>query len=143
MDSEEVDCSLSSDKPITLEDHLDKLCSYYMSVGVPYDVFWYGDYCCLKYYEEAYMNRRKIQNENMWLMGMYNYSAHSTTLANAFRGKGQQAQEYMKKPMDCFPKTEEELEAEKEQMRRRVIENLNAVKREWDRKDGSTKDSGT
>ena len=55
-----------------MEEQLDQLCIYYMSLGVPYDEFWYGDYCALKYYEEAYLKKRKIHNEEFWMQGMYN-----------------------------------------------------------------------
>lgn len=129
MDGQSVDAPSYN----TLSDYLDDLCVYYMSMGVPYDVFWYGDYCCLKYYEEVYLKKRKIRNEEMWMMGMYNYTAHATTLGNAFRGRGQQAHDYLKEPIQFFPKTEKEEELEAQRTRQHVIDNLNRIKREWDR----------
>lgn len=113
-----------------------------MSIGVPYDVFWYGDYCCLKYYEEAYLQKRKIENEKMWMMGAYAYSAHGTVLANAFRSKGRKAEDYLKKPIQFFPKTEEEEKAEAAEMKQHLIDNLNRFKEMWD-KENVGKDSGT
>lgn len=124
----------TDNEQISLEEQLDKLCVYYMAIGVPYDVFWYGDYCCLKYYEDAYLQKRKIGNENMWIQGMYNYTAHATTLSNAFKKKGSKSQEYLKKPLDIFPKTPDEEKREVEQLRQKVISNLTALKDEWDRK---------
>ena len=128
MDGESVEPSNK-----TLSEYIDDLCIYYMSIGVPYDVFWYGDYCCLKYYEAVYLKQRKIKNEEMWMMGAYNFAAQSTTLANAFRGRGHQAQDYLKEPIQFFPKTEEEEELEKQKMLKRVVENLDRIKTEWDR----------
>lgn len=131
------------DKPVTLEEQLDRLCEYYMSIGVPYDVFWHGDYCCLKYYEAVYMKKRKIHNEEMWMMGMYNYVAHATTLSNAFKSKGQNPSEYLKQPMDFFPKTEEEEKEEAERMKQQIISNLNRIKAQWDKKEQGKTDVNT
>lgn len=121
-----------SKESTTLEEQLDELCLYYMSIGVPYDEFWYGDYCSLKYYEETYLRQRKIRNEEMWMNGMYSYHGVAISLANAFRGKGQKAEEYMKEPIQFFPKSEKEKKAEEERIRQRVIDNLNALKEAWD-----------
>lgn len=125
-------------------EQLDKLCVYYMAIGVPYDVFWYGDYCSLKYYERVYLQKRKVANEEMWMQGMYDFIAHQTTLGNAFRGKGQSAQKYLEKPLEFFGKTEEEQKAEEERLKQRIIDNLNAFKKAWDLKNGRiSKDSTT
>lgn len=120
------------EKDYSLEEQLDKLCVYYMSLGVPYDVFWYGDYCQLKYYEETYWQQRKIENERMWMMGAYNYTAHAVVLSNAFRSKGHKAEEYLKKPIDFFPKSEEEEKQEAEKIKQRVIDNLNRFQEMWE-----------
>ena len=122
----------SDDPPPTMEEQLDELCLYYMSMGVPYDEFWYGDYCSLKYYEANYLRQRKIHNEEFWMQGMYNYHGVAISLSNAFRGKGQKAEEYMKEPIPFFPKTDKEKKIEEEKIRQRVIDNLNALKEAWD-----------
>lgn len=120
----------------TLEERLDDLCVYYMSIGVPYDEFWYGDPCALKYYEEVYLRKRKIRNEEMWMQGVYNYSAHATSLSNAFRGKGHAPHDYLKEPIAFFPKTEQELQAEERKRRQQAVDYLNAFKKAWDSKHG-------
>ena len=121
---------------VSFEERLDELALYYMSLGVPYDVFWHGDYCCLKYYEEAYLQRRKIDNEEAWMNGVYTFTAVQTALANAFRGKGQTAHQYLDKPIQFFPPTEQERIAEERKRRQQAIEYLNAFKEAWDRKNG-------
>lgn len=133
MERDEVDGERSEEKELTLGEHLDQLCEYYMALGVPYEVFWYGDYCSLKYYEKSYLLRRKINNEEMWMQGVYNYAAHETSLANAFRGKGHKPQQFLKEPIQFFPKTEAEEKAEMEELRKRTIANLNRLKEEWDK----------
>lgn len=120
----------------TLEERLDDLCLYYMAMGVPYDVFWHGDYCCLKYYEETYLKIRKIHNEEAWMQGMYNFVAHKTSLDNAFRGRGHSAQQYLEQPIQFFPKTEQELMLEERKKKEQAVAYLNAFKAAWDKKHG-------
>lgn len=105
-----------------------------MSIGVPYDVFWYGDYCALKYYEKVYLAQRKLHNEEMWMMGMYAYQGVQIAINNSFRGKGQQAQNYPDKPFKFFKPTPEEEKAEAEETRKRIIENLSAIKADFDKR---------
>lgn len=131
MEGEQIS---SSSVKKSLEEQLDDLCIYYMGIGVPYEEFWYGDYCKLKYYEKVFLQKRKLENENAWINGMYEYSAVSTALSNGFRKKGTQAIDYLKEPLDLFPKTEQEIEMEKQLAREKVIQALNSFKAEWDRK---------
>lgn len=121
---------------ITYEERLDELAIYYMGLGVPYEVFWHGDYCSLKYYEEAYLQKRKIANEEAWMSGAYTFSAVQTALSNAFRGKGHTAHNYLDKPMQFFPPTEQERRQEERRRRQQAIEYLNAFKEAWDKKNG-------
>lgn len=124
---------LESSTPKTLEEHLDALCEYYMSIGVSYDEFWYGDYCRLKYYESRYLAQRKIQNEQAWMQGAYIYNAISVALGNAFRKRGSNPEKYLEKPIEFFGKTEAEEKAEAEQAKQRIIANLNRIASEWNR----------
>ena len=136
MECREVDSH--SKEPTTLEEQLDELCLYYMSIGVPYDEFWYGDYCSLKYYEANYLRQRKIHNEEFWMQGMYNYHGVAISLANAFRGKGQKAHEYPKEPFTLDHEYEEGLDMsdDKEReialKRRQFVTNLNNLFRDID-----------
>lgn len=102
-----------------------------MSMGVTYEEFWYGDFCKLKYVEDAYLKQRRIQNENAWLQGMYVYAAVATALGNAFRDKGKQAEPYMEHPLDIFPKTPMEQKAEEERQKKKLIAQLNKFAEEW------------
>ncbi len=132
MDGSELE---SSTQPQTLEEHLDALCEYYMSIGVSYDEFWYGDYCRLKYYESQYIAQRKIHNEEMWMQGAYIYNAISVALSNAFRGKGKTPDKYLEKPFEFFGKTEREKRLEEERTRQKIIANLNRIASEWKKQD--------
>lgn len=118
-------------EPSSLEEQLDELCIYYMSIGVPYDTYWYGNVCALKYYEEVYLRQRKIHNEEMWMMGAYNFASFSTSIGNAFRGRGQQAHDYMKEPIQFFPETEMEKKVREKVERQKLINFLNGLEKSF------------
>jgi len=104
----------NSDTP--LGDMLDKLCPYFMALGVSYDEFWNGDYTCLKYYEEKNKLEIEKRNQELWLQGLYNYIALSTVIANALAKKGSAPKQYIEKPIRITPLSEEEKELEKKKM---------------------------
>lgn len=97
----------------------DNLCSYYMSIGVPYDEYWHGDYRKLKYYVEAHRLKLKENNMFSYLNGLYTFNAISIAMSNFHMdGKSHQVNNYLEEPLDLFsvPLTEEEkrqLEIEK------------------------------
>ena len=103
-----------SDTPIS--DWLDKLCPYYMMIGVPYDEFWHGDYTHLKYYVEKHKLEIEKRNQELWLQGLYNYDALTTAISNALAKSAGQRKKYPEKPYRITEKTEEEKQAEKEKM---------------------------
>ncbi|MCM1440079.1 MAG: hypothetical protein NC131_12885 [Roseburia sp.] len=63
--------------------------------------FWHGDPDLFPLYHRAYYRRL---HEQAHAQGYYGYIAVSTALANAFRKKGQKAQQYLSKPFDPFEK---------------------------------------
>lgn len=144
MEGSEVTEQLPSDSDravLTLGEWLDRLCVYYMTMGVTYEEFWYGDYTKFKYVARQYEAQRKLQNEDAWLQGAYVYDAVATALSNAFRKKGAKAQNYLERPLQVYPKTEEEKQYEAEMERRKIIERLNKWKAAWDAKLAKEKSS--
>lgn len=142
MEDSQVAEQLPSDtdrEVMTLGEWLDKLCVYYMTMGVTYEEFWYGDYTKFKYVARQYDAQRKLQNEDAWLQGAYVYDAVATALSNAFRKKGAKAQNYLERPLQVYPKTEEEERYEAEMERRKIIKRLNAWKAAWDAKERKEK----
>lgn len=142
MEDSQVAEQLPSDtdrEVMTLGEWLDKLCVYYMTMGVTYEEFWFGDYTKLKYVARQYDAQRKLQNEDAWLQGAYVYDAVATALSNAFRKKGAKAQNYLERPLQVYPKTEEEERYEAEMERRKIIKRLNAWKAAWDAKERKEK----
>lgn len=109
----------------TMTETLDELCGYYMSIGMPCDEFWNGDYTYFKHYRTAHENRTKQTNQELWLQGLYIYNAFAIALNNSF---SKHKTEYMKQPINLFPKPKNE-----EEIRDKVIEKLNAWKSAFDK----------
>lgn len=110
----------------------ERLCPRYMSYGMTYNQYWHGDPWSLKSYREAYFLRNRHENEMMWIQGLYTLNALSVVIGNAFSKKGTPPRKYLEKPLDIFPKTEAEEEAEMEQKQRELIAKLSAWKTVFD-----------
>lgn len=69
-----------------------------MTIGVPYELFWHLNPTKLKPFYTAFENKRKMRDEENWLIwGTYAMSMFSTVLASAF-SKNPQAK-YIEKPV--------------------------------------------
>ena len=112
-----------------------ELCPMYMAYGMTYEQYWYGDPWMTRAYAQAYLMKRKIQNENMWILGAYMTNAFATVIANSF---GKKKTDYMKKPLDIFPKTEAEQKAEIREEKRKLITWLNGLKRSASQRNKNT-----
>ena len=86
-----------------------------------YEQYWYGDPWMVRAYAQAYLMKRKANNEEMWLQGIYFAHALQTVIGNAFGGK---KQKYLEQPLEAYPKTELEIEQEIRMERQKLIENL-------------------
>lgn len=86
----------------------------YMSIGMTYEQYWYGDPDLPRYYLKAENLRRKRRNEEAWWQGLYVYHAilDAAPVLIPFSKK----HEPLPYPEEPFPQTKEE---EKEQERRR------------------------
>ena len=107
----------------------------YMVYGMTYEQFWYGDPWMVKAYQQAYLLKRKVENENMWIQGAYFANALASVLGSMFSKK---RTKYLEKPMDIFPKTEAEKQAEIREERRKVIAWLNGMKRAVEKRKKNT-----
>ena len=136
MEDREVDRFSSSPKPTntSLSDLLDELCAYYMSIGVTYDEFWYGDYTRLKYYVKKHDLEIEQKNYYCWLQGLYVYDALNVVIGNAFSKRNAKKQNYVEKPIPVLPKTESQKEADAIKERQKAIESFEAMKAAWDKK---------
>jgi hypothetical protein len=62
-----------------LTDEFNRYCPFYISLGMSYEQFWYGDPTMTKYYLKAYQQKEKREAEKakwiMWEQGLYIYEA--------------------------------------------------------------------
>ena len=112
-----------------------ELCPTYMAYGMTYEQYWHGDPWMVRAYAQAYLLKRKIENENAWIQGAYIANAFGSVIASSF---GKRAVKYMEKPMDLFPKTESEKAEEIRNERRKLIQFLSGWKKAVDRKKKNT-----
>lgn len=59
-------------------------------------------------YRKAYRIKREIENEQAWLAGLYVYDAFGVCMANAFSKRGAKKVNYLERPVDIYPLSEEE-----------------------------------
>lgn len=92
-------------------DYFDRLCPYYMSIGMSYAEFWDDDVCKVKAYREAQILRDKRQNEMLWVHGIYMRDALMSTVGNMLAGKKGNKFEY---PSEPYPVTQEQIREKQE-----------------------------
>ena len=87
---------------------------YYLAIGMTYELFWQGPPYLVKAYREAHEFQREIENQRLWLQGLYNYRAFAAVMENFAYGmngkKGSKPQGYLDNPIAI---TEAERKAEK------------------------------
>lgn len=108
-----------------------------MVYGMTYDQFWYGDPWMASAYAKAYLLKKRVMNEELWLQGVYMTHALSSVIGTAF---GKKKIDYINKPLDIFPKTELEKKKEILAERQRLMESLSRWKKAADKKMGVDKD---
>lgn len=98
-----------------------------------YDLYWRGDVWAASDYRRAQQLVNQRRSEEMWLQGLYNFTALSLALGNAFRKKGTSAKRYPEEPFRVIPYSPEELEARAEAERQKAVAYFNALQKKWDR----------
>ena len=116
-----------------------EVCPIYMLYGMTYDQFWYGDPWMVKAYEQAYLLKQRKRNEEMWIQGAYFANAVSVALNNGFN---KSKIDYLKKPLDIYPKTEAEEQEEIRQQKIRLIQQLSMMSAQFRLKQKGTDQNG-
>lgn len=91
-----------------------------------YEQFWTGDPWMTRAYSQAHLLKRKMANEDSWILGGYIARAVSVAISNSFSKHG--GAKYLNEPLKIFPKTEAEEAAEVRENKRKLIEYLNSLK---------------
>ena len=97
-----------------------------MQYGMTYEQFWFGDPWMTRAYAQAYLLKRRVENENMWIQGIYFANALQMVIGNAFSKSAKL--KYYDKPLDIFPKTEAEKEQEIREERQKLVNYLSKFK---------------
>lgn len=98
-------------------DVFEKHLPYYLSMGMSYELYWYGDPRAVKAYRKARELQREEVNTNAWLQGAYIYQALccASPIFRDFAKKGTKPLPYAKEPYELSSDNEEkkELKAQK------------------------------
>lgn len=86
---------------ISLTKTFEELCPIYMSFGMTYDEYWYGEPYRTKFYRECHKLKVKQKDEELWQQGMYIYEAlcDVSPILHAFSKNGTKPLPYRTKPI--------------------------------------------
>lgn len=107
-----------------------KLLPQCLAIGITEEYFWNAYPIELEPYFEAHRIRRRIDDEQAYLQGIYTLEAFSVVLGNAFRKKNTKPIEYRKQPIlkEVYeknrPLSQKELDAKMQREADRVFHRL-------------------
>lgn len=81
-------------------------------------------------YRKAYRMKRKVDNEQAWLNGLYIYDAFAVVLASAFAKRGAKRPSYLEKPIDIYPLTKEEKKLKELEEQKKMEDAMKAMIKE-------------
>lgn len=101
------------------------MCPIYMSYGMTFDEFWYGNSSLCRVYMEAYKLKQKALDEQLWLQGFYVYNALNCVapVLHAFAKQGTKPLPYLKSPITQTQEYKEQKDEISEEEKQRQIEN--------------------
>ena len=110
-------------------------------MGIGYDEFWLLNRRKINVMLEGYKLRKKVKDEEAWMLGGYVFHAVSVSLGNAFRKKNTKAQSYfevLEKPfLSSVGNDSGELsEEEKQKYRDALMASLNVMQNNFNRTHG-------
>lgn len=107
-------------------DLFDKLCPWYLSIGMSWREFWRDDPEIARHYREAQTLRKEYENQMLWLQGMYVYDAlcAASPIFRSLAKRGTKAHPYVKEPYQI---TKRETERNDEETERRRMEKGRAM----------------
>lgn len=84
----------------TYTEYFNEALPYYLSIGMSYDLFWYGEPWLVKAYREADDLRIERMNYESWLQGLYIYHSIGalSPILNSM-SKKKKPDEYLKEPI--------------------------------------------
>ena len=103
-------------------------------MGMTYEQFWDSHPRLAVAYREAYKLKRKIDNEQAWLQGLYVCDAFAVCLKNAFSNRGAKKENYLERPIDIFPLSEGEKKRREQMEYEKMQEAMKAMQRQQRKK---------
>jgi hypothetical protein len=115
-----------TDSPFAYTKIFERLCPYYMSIGMTYDEYWNGANELPRMYRKAEELRMEKVNYEAWLQGFYIYEAfcNASPLFHAFAKKGTKPIPYPERPHAI---TEEEKERDEVMEEKKMMEKGKAI----------------
>lgn len=110
-------------RPSSTVDLIEAALPYYLSIGMTYNQYWYGNVLMVYDYQKAEMLRRERRNQEMLLQGLYFYRA-----LGGFRellGRPAFSKEPVKiypYDMEVYPLTQEETDRQKARQEAKQLE---------------------
>ena len=110
-----------------------------MLYGMTSEQFWFGDPWMVIAFQQAYLLRQRKRNEEMWIQGAYVANAVATAINNGF---SKRKIDYLKEPLDIYPKTYAEEQEEIRQERQKLVRQLSALAARYNKKQKGTDQNG-
>lgn len=103
-----------SQQTITPLEYLEELGAYAISIGMPYDLYWYGKADAINNFVKAEQIKQRKKNNELWLQGAYIYQAIGALVPvlNPF-SKEHRAKPYLKHAIPLTEEDREQIEREK------------------------------
>lgn len=122
---EELEKSNEVESGFQLTTVFNEMCPIYMSYGMTFDEFWYGNSFLCRVYMEAYKLKQKALDEQLWLQGFYVYNALNCVapVLHAFAKQGTKPLPYLKSPITQTQEYREQKDEMSETEKQKQIEN--------------------
>lgn len=112
-------------QPRSFQELFERDCPYYLSIGMTWEQYWYGDVWMVEFFREAERLRQERINVEAWVNGMYVYDAigRMSPVLHSLSKKGTKPIPYPSKPYEISnrKKTKEEKNMEEENERLKAI----------------------
>ena len=122
---------LSKVEHIFLTELFERLCPYYMAIGMSYDQYWRDDVTMTVMFRKAYYVIQEERKWNNWEGGMYTYEAlcKVSPVLHAFAKNGTKPLPFSKEPYgidilkEKIEKDDNERRKKEEEKKQKIIEN--------------------
>lgn len=112
---DESSIAFSFNQQKTFTDIFEEHFPYYILTGMSYEEYWEMDCRLVIFYRKAEEEKKKTENYNMWLQGLYVYDAilRASPILHAFASKGTKPVDYPSKPYSINEQERKKDEEEK------------------------------